>query len=393
MTYDHNTTRVKKIELTPVYIPFKEEVRSLMQDGASGVGFALSVDQPWLGGEFVICRLYDQAGHIGTSEIFTWIPETGVSVEAVIDTVKNGLSPYVLNQNPYEIERIRTAMNNNVNQSEVAKGLLDMALHELIARIENKPVYQLLGGHDVGQIDLAHVLPLMDESIVKGLAEMMVASGIRTFRLKLGNGLKNDVALVKMMRDTFGDDIRLRVDYNQAYSPNVAVQAIKAIEPYQIDYAEQPTSATNFAGMAYIQQRVDVPLMAHEGCFGLKDIITLSEMGAVRVLGLNSERPGGITDALRAIDYASCKGLDIAFHNQPTGIGSAQILHTVAARYDAISHPTELQGHLMLEHDLLQNPINYDDGCATLPMGEGWGVELDVDALRHYAKGPTVVIE
>lgn len=393
MTQDYKKTKVKKIELTPVYIPFKEEVRALMQGGESGIGFALKVDQAWLGEEFVICRLYDQDGHVGTSEVFTWIPETGVSVESVIDTVQRGLSPYVLNQSPYEIQKIKTLMNNNVHQSEVAKGLIDLALHELVGRIENKPVYHLLGGYNVEKIDLAYVLPLTDPEIVKGLVQMFMEAGVRAFRLKLGSGINEDVKLVKTIREAVGDDIRLRVDYNQAYSPNVAVRAINAIAPYGIDFAEQPTPANDFPGMAYVQQRVDVPVMAHESAFGLRDIVTLTEMGAVRVLGLNSERPGGISDALKAIDYASCKGLDVVFHNQPTGIGSAQTLHTVAARFNDINHPTELQGHAMLEHDLLKEPINYDDGYATMPTGPGWGVDLDEDAVQHYAKSPTVVIE
>lgn len=384
---------IKKIELTPVYIPFKKEILEVMQGGESGIGFALKINQAWLGEEFVVCKMYDNEGHTGISEIFTWIPETGVSIESVIDTVKHGLSPYLLNQSPYEIQKIRTLMNNNVHKSEVAKGLMDMALYDLLGQIENKPVYQLLGGHDVGEMDIAYVLPLTDPEIVKGLTMMFLDAGVKTFRLKLGQGIRQDVKLVSTIREAVGPDIRLRVDYNQAYTPNVAVQAIKAIEPYGIDYAEQPTPATNFPGMAYVQQRVDVPLMAHESCFGLQDIITLSEMGAIRVLGLNAERPGGITDALRAVDYATCKGLDVVFHNQPTGIGSAEILHTVAARFNDIKHATELQGHLMLEHDLLKIPINYDNGSATLPSGAGWGVELDEAALQHYAKGPTVVLE
>ena len=38
------------------------------------------------------------------------------------------------------------------------------------------------------------------------------------------------------------------MDYNQAYSPQEAVKAIKAIEPYNIDVAEQPVAATDYVG-------------------------------------------------------------------------------------------------------------------------------------------------
>ena len=99
------------------------------------------------------------------------------------------------------------------------------------------------------------------------------------------------------------------MDYNQAYGADQAVRAIAAIAPFGIDCAEQPVRAADWLAMARVQRAVDVPLMAHEGCFSLTDIIALIELGAIGVLGINTERPGGITHALRAIDYAVARGM------------------------------------------------------------------------------------
>ena len=122
-------------------------------------------------------------------------------------------------------------------------------------------------------------------------------SGMQSFRLKLGRSIGEDVRIVSRSREVLGDEVRLRVDYNQAYSPAEAVHAIRAIEPFGIDFAEQPIRATDYVGMAHVQAKVDTPLMAHEGCFSLQDIVTLVELGAVQVVGVNSERPGGVTNA------------------------------------------------------------------------------------------------
>jgi len=133
--------------------------------------------------------------------------------------------------------------------------------------------------------------------------------------------------------------------------------------------------------------------MAHESAFGMRDIVTLAEMGAVRTFGINPERPGGMTAALKAIDYAAAKGLDVVLHNQPSGIGSAVILHMHAARARNIRHATELQGHIMMEDDLIKDEIVYEDGFAHLPEGPGWGVELDEDAIDKYQIQNPIVIE
>ena len=194
------------------------------------------------------------------------------------------------------------------------------------------------------------------------------------------------------VRKIFEHDIRLRVDYNQAYTPSMAVRAIKAVTPYEIDFADQPVKATDYLGMAYVQNRVDIPLMSHEGFFSLQDFINLVELKAIRVLGLNSERPGGVTKALKAFDYAKMCGLGVVLHNQPLGIASAMHIHFTSAKFPFIDYATELFGQEMLVDDLITKPINYSDGYAFVPDGPGWGIKLDEKALNRFATRETIVL-
>src|SRR5262249_40624977 len=161
-----------------------------------------------------------------------------------------------------------------------------------------------------------------------------------------------DRAIMARAREALGPTARLRVDYNQAYSADEAVRAINAIAPYRIDCAEQPVRATDWLDMARVQRAVSVPLMAHESCFTVTDFTVLPEPGAVGVPGVNTERPGGITEALRAIDYAAERGIGTILHNQPLGIASAAQVHLGAARASVLRHAMELFGHIMLEDDL-----------------------------------------
>ena len=199
--------------------------------------------------------------------------------------------------------------------------------------------------------------------------------------------------IISRAREVLGDDVRIRVDYNQAYAAAEAVRAIRAIEPFGIDVAEQPVRLNDTLGMIRVQKEVSTPLMAHESCFSLQDIVTLVELGAVGAVGINSERPGGVTNALRAITYAEQRGLGVVMHNQPLGIASAMQVHLAAARYHSLGHAMELFGQLMLEDDLIVDGLDYRDGEVEVPEGPGWGVELDEDAVERYATGPAVVVE
>ena len=387
-----NHTRIVRIDLTPLHVPFHKHIRELMSGSEGGLGMAIPAEEEWLGGDFVVCALHDEEGRVGWSEVFVWLPETGASPAQIVDIIAGSLSRYVLGESPFNVERIAHRMESNVARSEAAKGLLDMACYDLAGRSAGLSVCELVGGASVREVPLCALIPLMDTGSMLGIGRMFFDEGYRSFRLKLGTGIDEDLERIRAFRDAFGSGIRLRVDYNQAYRPADAVRAIKAIEPYGIDFAEQPVAAADFAGMAYVQRLVDTPLMAHEGCFSLRDFIALADLGAVRLLGLNSERPGGLTMALKAIAVAESRGMGTVIHNQPLGLASAMHLHLAAARYHSLGHAVELFGHIMMEDDLIVTPIDYSGGKALLPDGPGWGVEIDLDALERYKTAETTTL-
>lgn len=387
------TVEIKQIRLTPLYVPFKDQVRQVMASGERGVGMAIPIDDVWLGGDFVVCQLVCDDGNIGLGEVFVWMPETGVSPMQIIEVIKGSLAKYVIGESPFNVERIRWKMNRNVTRNEVAKGLLDMACYDLMGQITGRPACDFMGGRSVDEVPLAALVPLMDPETMVAIAKMFYEQGLGTIRVKLGKGVSQDKEIIEKIRQTLGSSIRLRVDYNQAYQPPEAVRAIKTIEPFNIDFAEQPVRADDYMGMAYVQQRVDTPLMAHEGCFSLQDLVTLVELQAVGVVGINSERPGGVTSALRALDFAEQMGMPAVLHDQPLGISSAMHIHLAAARHDSLGHATELTGNVMLEDDLIVNPLDYIGGTAKVPDGPGWGVQLDQRALEKFRTAPTTILE
>ncbi len=384
---------ILRIELVPVHVPFRAAVREAMAKSEGGLGMAIAAEEPWTGGDFVFARLVAEDGSVGVGEAFVWLPETGVSPAQVIDAVAHGLARYVLGASPFDVEALRARMDANVARSEVAKGLLDMACYDLMGHVAGRPACDFLGGRGSASLPLTALIPLSDADSMTSLALAFQRSGTMSFRLKLGRGVAGDRAIVAQARDALGPDARLRVDYNQAYTADEAIRAIAAIAPFGIDCAEQPVRADDWLALARVQRAVDVPLMAHEGCFSLNDFTALVELGAVRMLGVNTERPGGLTQAVRAIDYAARRGLGTILHNQPLGIASAAQVHLGAAREAVLGHAMELFGHVMLEDDLIVEPLDYAHGRVRVPDGPGLGVTLDEHALDRYATGPPVRLE
>ncbi len=383
---------IERLELFQLHVPFRAAVREAMGRSTTGLGMAIAAEEAWTGGDFVIVQLTAEDGSRGVGEAFVWLPETGVSPAQVVDAVRESLGRYLLGASPFDVEALRVRMDANVARNEVAKGLLDMACYDLMGHVSRRPAHDFMGGRGAEALPLTALIPMADVAYMVELAQFFHSNGTRSFRLKLGAGIEADRQVVAAMREALGAEARLRVDYNQAYAPEVAVQAINAIAPFGIDCAEQPVSATDWLGMARVQRAVAVPLMAHEGCFSLTDVTALAELDAVRILGVNTERPGGITQALRAIDYAARRGIGTILHNQPLGIASAAQVHIGCARAAQLGHAMELFGHIMLDDDLIEDGLDYSNGAVKVPHGPGLGVRLDTAALERYATAAVVAV-
>jgi len=130
----------------------------------------------------------------------------------------------------------------------LAKAPIDMALYDLMGKALNVPVFKLLGGLYARRFPIVALIGIGTPQEVVGEARRYVDEGYTGLRLKIGP--KRDVENVRAIREAVGGDITLRVDGNQGYSPSMAVKAIKAMEPYDVELVEQPTPWWDFSGLA-----------------------------------------------------------------------------------------------------------------------------------------------
>ena len=383
---------VTTIELFEVEVPLSEIARSAMAESDTGLGMAIAAEDPWLSADFLYVRLVDEDGIAGWGECYVWVPESAVSQRGAAMVIREHIGRFVLGAKAADIQAIGARMDRNIPRNEMAKGVLDVALHDLAARQVGRPVHDLIGGAAVDRIPLCGLVPLASPDFMAEICAGYVAAGYRSLRIKLGTGPRDDLAIMTAIRDRVGWDVRIRCDYNQAYDAPTAVRSLRLLEPFDLDAAEQPLPIGDLLGMRWVQERTSVPMFLHEGFFSLSDVVSLTEAGGMGVLGINAERPGGITAALRAIDYVSARGMGTIIHNQPLGIGTAAHAHIAAARWDRLGHAPELAGDVMFSEHLVDRRYEVVDGEMLLPGGAGWGIEVDRGALdRHLVAEPTVM--
>ncbi|HET6818434.1 MAG TPA: o-succinylbenzoate synthase [Mycobacteriales bacterium] len=160
--------------------------------------------------------------------------------------------------------------------------------------------------------------------------ELVSASGCTTAKVKVaeaGQTLADDVARVEAVRDALGPGGRVRVDANAAWSVDEAVTALKALDVFDLEYAEQPVAGLD--EMAELRRRVDVRLAADESVRTADDPLRIAGLDAADVVVLKVQPFGGVR---RCLEVAEACGLPVVVSSAvETSVGIAAGVALAAA--------------------------------------------------------------
>ncbi len=337
---------------------------------------------------FVFVRVQTADGLVGWGEAAclggpTWSEE---SAESVAATIERYLAPWLIGRDPADVEALRLEMARRVQGNAFARAAVEMALWDVAGRTLGVPVYRLLGGRVRDRVPLSWSLAVADPRAEVEEARERVARGYRIFKIKTGAApLADDVERVGRLREAVGPAISLRVDANQGWDRPTALQAVRLLEPYAIDFVEQPVPRWDLEGLAFIAERAPMPIMADESCCTDHDALALARRGAVSILSLKVTKSGGLLGSLAIARIAAAAGMGCYVGCMiETSLGTAAYLHLALAAAP-VTWGCELFGPLLLAGDVTRSPVRYADGCILALEGPGWGVEVDEAALARWA--------
>jgi L-Ala-D/L-Glu epimerase len=184
--------------------------------------------------------------------------------------------------------------------------------------------------------------------------------------LKIKVGLDTDEATVAAVRSV--TDKPLRVDANEGWTDReVAVRKIEWLATQGIEFVEQPMPAARIDDIAWIRDRVDLPIIADEACLRPEDIPALA--AAYDGVNVKLDKAGGILQGYRMIQIARALGLK-------TMLGcmiSSSVSVTAAAHLSPLVDYADLDGHLLIANDPYEG-VTVRDGKLVLPSGPGLGI-------------------
>jgi L-alanine-DL-glutamate epimerase-like enolase superfamily enzyme len=217
----------------------------------------------------------------------------------------------------------------------------------------------------------------------KAIARQYVEQGFTTLKTKAGRDAQEDLEMVRGIRDGAGDRLKLRIDPNMGYSPEVALQLARDLEKYNLEYFEQPMHLTLIAESARMRHRTRTPLALNESVTTPEIVLQILQLHAADVLLPDTYQSGGILAVKKEADLCAAAGVPCVFHcAHDLGLKTAAMLHVVASTPAfTLANDCTYYG---LESDILTSPHVIEKGRMSVPEGPGLGVTVDEAKLAKY---------
>ncbi len=209
------------------------------------------------------------------------------SPKALLDPERDNFSP----ERAWEL-MMRDEKPGGHGERSVAVGVADMALWDLTAKVEAKPLYQLLGerynrcGHsDQAWVYAAGGYYYPGKDIPQLVDEMAryVDMGYEAVKIKIGGApLADDIRRIEAVLEAIGPDKRLAVDANGRFDRPTAMAYAKALEPYPLLWYEEPGDPLDFELNAEVAEASQVPIATGENLFSHQDARNLLRYGGMQ---------------------------------------------------------------------------------------------------------------
>ena len=326
-----------------------------------------------------VVRVTAEDGFYGLGEISDHRLPEREQVEAELQHLLLGRSAediLVINE-----ELIDHNFQASIGSPNIAAGV-DLALWDLQGRLQEKPVWQLLGGKFRDRARACYPIfgTAHPEQCAKNhdRVQRVVDHGHDLVRYYISGNLENDFQFLNQVKERLGDRIHFKsFDFSHRFDDaDDALRYYERLRPLNPIHVEAPSRDLDIT--AEFVKRVDLPVSMHAGLIDhAYDIVS---KGAADILNVATST-AGITYARHYVSLAKAADVDLLIGtDQEASIGIAGQIH-FAASVPTLDYPCDPFGTLLYTEDVVRERSRYEGGYLLLPEGSGLGVELDEELL------------
>ncbi|KQR50920.1 fuconate dehydratase [Leifsonia sp. Leaf336] len=229
---------------------------------------------------------------------------------------------------------------------------------------------------------------------LRRLAREAVDEGFQQIKLKVGDRLEDDLRRLRIARDAVGPDIRIAIDANQRWDRDQAIEWIRALEPFDLAWVEEPTSPDDVLAHAAIARAV-APVRIATGEHGMSRVLfkQLLQADAAAIVQIDSTRVAGVNENIAILLLAAKFGVPVCPHAGGVGLCEA-VQHFSMFDFVAVSgsregRMIEYTKHL---HEHFVAPVELVGGRYRAPLAPGIGMEMLPESLYAHRYEPALVV-
>ena len=310
--------------------------------------------------------------------------------------VYDDLRPFLTGKDPLATEMLWDKMYRSNRHSRdgffmMAISAVDNALWDLKARYYGVPVYRLLGGPTRESVEVyASCLGFsLEPEAVRNQALKNKQEGYRYQKWFIGygpgsgaEGMQKNVALVRLLRETLGDDTELMFDAYSGWDQTYAAEWAHQVEKYHPRWMEEIAHPEKIESFANLRRETTIPIASGEHFYGRWEVARYLQAGALQVVQADPEWCGGISELVRIGTVASLHDVPVI----PHGHSIHAAMHVIASQ----SPMTFPLGEYLINkmrhyYHFEKNPPKPVRAHLPLPTAPGFGIELDpakIDSQR-----------
>ena len=264
---------------------------------------------------------------------------------------------------PFKLDEIVAYLDSIASGNTAIKAALDIALHDLRGKIENKPCYSYFGSNPANMPVTSQTIGIDMPDVIR--QKVLEASECEVLKVKLGSD--NDKLLINTIREI--TDKPIYVDANQGWNDvNFALDMAFWLKEQGAELIEQPLNKLDVDGNAKVTEQSPLPIIGDEAVWRLPDVA--KAVGVYHGINVKLMKSAGMFEANAMINKAHELGLQVLI-----GCMSETSCATLAAAALApLCDWADLDGPFLTKNNPFKNP-GFEDGKWVLPEKPGLGLE------------------
>ena len=328
----------------------------------------------------ILVEIKTDEGITGYGESFA-LRGTPHATIAVIDQV---LKPLILGEDPSNISGLMERMYRQTHLfgrygiTTFAISGVDIALWDIAGKCAGLPLHRLLGGTKATEVPAyASLIRYNDREKLKAAA--LDAKGAGYAMLKLH---QVDVESLRTVREAVGEEMKITMDINCAWSPEKALDMARQFAPYHLFWLEEPIwPPEDFQSLARLGRICGIPIASGENACTAYQFKAMLDAGAATYIQPSAIKVGGVSEWHKVAVLAEAFNVKVAAHSPYFGPGLLATAHLIAASPSA---DWLEYYYVALEASVMKDLPQVKEGFFALPQGPGLGLEIDPAVLQKY---------